>query len=122
VSAEACTSAGKCVFSAGVMARVAYVPLSIACFIAMEVVERRLAACRQWPVVTVMRVKTIIHVTIETVVPVEPGTRSKENAADKPVGPIVAVGRAVIRRIVEVPVGAGRLDTDTDSDLGWPKG
>jgi hypothetical protein len=122
VSAEAGVSTGEGVFSAGVMPGVAYMTLSIACLIAMEVVKRRLAPCRHRPTIAVMRVKAVVHMTIETVVAVEPWTSSNEYAADEPVGPVVAIGRAVIRSIVEIPIWAAGLNANTDSDLSRPQG
>jgi hypothetical protein len=109
-------------FSASVMPGVAYMAPSVTRFIAMEVIERSLAARRQRPTIAIVGVKAIVHMAIETGVTVEPGTRSDEQATDEPVGPVVAVGSAVIGRVVEVAIGADGLDADTDGDLGRPKG
>jgi hypothetical protein len=122
VSPEAGMSTGEGMLSARVMASVAYVALSITCFIAMEVVKRRLAPAGHWPPVAIVWVKAVVHMAIESVVAVEPGTSSNEYAADEPVRPVVAIGRAVIRSIVEIPIWAAGLNANTDSDLSRPQG
>jgi hypothetical protein len=103
----------------GFVAGVAYVAFPVSCLVTLEVVERLRAARRQWPAIAVMRVKAIVHVAVKAVVAVEPWTSSNEDAADKPVGPIVAVGRAVIGGIVEVPIGATGFNANTDGDFPW---
>jgi hypothetical protein len=72
--------------------------------------------------VAVMRVKAVVDVAVEAVRAMEPGTGSKKHAADKPVRAIVAVGRAVIRSIVEVAIGAAGFYSNADTDLGRPHG
>lgn len=120
VSAEASPCTGQSMLSACVMTGIPYVALPVACLIAVKVVERLLASLRQRPTIAIVRVKAVVHVSIETVVAVEPWTSSNEKAAIEPVGPIVAVGRAVIGWIVEVPIGADGLNANTDADLGLP--
>ena len=96
MSAETSSRTGKLVLSAGLMGGVAYVASPVACLIALEMVERPRAARRQRPPISVTRVKAVVHMTIEAAMAVEPWTSPNEQAADKPIGPIVAVGRAVI--------------------------
>ena len=106
---------------AGFMSGVAYVSLSVTRFVAMEVVERRLAARGQRPVVAVVRVKAVVDMAVEAVMAMEPWTSTKEHAANKPVRSIVTVRRAVVWGIVEVSIGAdgGRpSDVDSDPNLG----
>jgi hypothetical protein len=118
----AATASGKGVFAATIMARVAYVTLPVSPLIGVEMVERRLSATRHRSTVTVMRIISIVDVTVEAVRAVKPGASSNKYPAGKPVGTVVAVGSAVIRRIVEVPVGAHRLDSDVDGDLSGRNG
>jgi hypothetical protein len=104
------------------MAGVAYVASAIACFVAVEVVELLLSASRQRSVVPVMRVKAVVNVAVKSARTMEPGTSSKKHPAYKPVRAVVAIRRAVIGSIVEVPIGANRRHSDVDSNLGWPQG
>jgi hypothetical protein len=103
------------------MAGIPNVALPIARLIAVEVVEWRLATLRHRPMVAVMGVIAVVYVSVKAVMAVEPGTSPNENATDKPVRPIVAIGSAVIRRIVEVPIGAAGFNADTHCYLSWPK-
>jgi hypothetical protein len=103
------------------MPGVAYVALPIARLVAVKVVELRLPATWQGPTVTVMRVKAVVNVAIKAVRAMKPGASSKEHAADKPIGPIVAIGRTVIRLIVEVAIRAHGSRSDFDSNLRWPQ-
>ena len=113
-------------FVAGFVAGIPYMALSISRLISLEMGERMVVAGGQRADVAVMGIEAVIHVTEEAVWTVEPGACADEDAADKPVGPIVAIGGAVIRRIVEVPVGAigCRAKVHADRDLGlcgWGK-
>lgn len=121
MSAEAGSSTGKGTLSTCLMARIPDVTLSIARLIAMEVVKRRLAALRHWTAVAVMRVKAVVYMAEKAMMAVEPWTSSNEYAAVKPVGPIVAVGRAVIGSIVKVSIGAAWFNANIDGDLGRPQ-
>src|ERR1700735_4332011 len=101
------------------MAGVAYVALSIASFIALEMLERLSAAWGQRSTIAAVRIGTVVDVTVKTVGAVEPGAGADEYATSEPVGSVVAVGGAVIRRVVEVSIGAyrGCADVDTDRNL-----
>jgi hypothetical protein len=102
------------------MAGVPYVALPVTSFISMEVVEPFLSAPWKRPGVTVVRIEAVIHVAVEAVRPMEPGTGAKEDATRKPVGAVVAVGRAIIGCIVKVSIRADRrpANIDTDGYLG----
>ena len=100
------------------MAGGTYVALSIARFVPLEVIELTCSALREWSSVTVARVITVVDVAVKAARTMKPWTGSDEQPANKPVRAIVAVGRAVIRRVVEVPVGAHRRHSNADSDLG----
>jgi quinol-cytochrome oxidoreductase complex cytochrome b subunit len=97
---------GKGTFIARIMAGVACVASSVARLIAAEVFEWPVAAIRERPMVTEMGVIAVVDMAVETVRAVEPRARSDKHSTHIPVGPIVAVGRTVIRSIVEVPVRA----------------
>jgi hypothetical protein len=110
------------VFAARIMSCVADVALTVAGFIPLEVLEGLSAVIGEGAVVAVTGVIAVIHVPVEAVRAVEPGTGAEEDAADEPVGPIVAVGRAVIGCVVVVAIGADRRSADADGDLGWGSG
>jgi hypothetical protein len=121
VAATSVTAAAvsrKCVLSATLVGSRAYVAASITRLIGREVIEAFGTALRQWTVIAVAGIEAVVHVAIEAGMSVEPGTRAEEDAAQKPVGAVVPVGSAVIRRIVEIPVRAHRSDAYVDGNLG----
>jgi hypothetical protein len=104
---------------AGRMTGVADVTPAVAGFIALEVLERRCSAGGQRAMVAMTRIEAVVDVSIESAWSVEPGTGADEDSAEEPVRTVVAVGRAVVGREVEVAVGAVRLGpyVDADGDL-----
>jgi hypothetical protein len=109
------------VFIARIMVGVAYMALSIPRLVPVEVVERLRTALRQRSMVTLARVVAVVDVAVKAVWAVKPGASSKKHPANKPIGPIVAIGSAVIWLIVEVPIGARRRHSDADANLRWPQ-
>jgi len=109
---------GQSVLAGAIMARVAHVSSPVAGLVAMEVVERPCSAIRQRPCVTVVRIEAVVHVAIEAGTAVEPGAGSDEQAANKPIGPVVSVGSTVIGRVIKVPVGARGRHSNSDGNLG----
>jgi len=67
--------------------------------------------------IPVVPIKVVIHVAPEPLATVVPGTGAYEDSAWKPLGSIVAVRRAIVWRVVEVPVGAHRWWSDLHCDL-----
>lgn len=66
-------------------------------------------------------VKITVDRAVEATRAAEPGTGTEEDSTLKPLGTVVAVGRAVVGSVVEVAVGAGwgrATDVDADRDLG----
>jgi hypothetical protein len=110
------------VFRARVVACGAYVALSIPCLVRVEVGECLLPVCGHWPVVTVMRIVTVIDVTVEAAGTMEPGASTDEDPADEPIRPVVAIGSTAIRGIVEVSVGTHRGYPNVDRDLSRCRG
>jgi len=108
------------VFISGIMLRLADVSAPVAGFVAVEVIEPLCSALGHGTVVAVARIEAVIHVAVEAVRPMEPGTGAKEDATRKPVGAVVAVGRAIIGCIVKVSIRADRrpANIDTDGYLG----
>jgi hypothetical protein len=106
--AAATVVAGERVFTACIMAGTADVAVTVAGFITVEVVELLIATPRQRSVIAVTRIEAVVDVAVEAARAVEPGAGSDEDAVGKPVRPVIAVRRAVIRRIVKVSVGANR--------------
>jgi hypothetical protein len=93
------------------------VTAAVAGLIGLEVSERSGTARRHRTVVAVMGVVAVVDVTDEAARAVEPGAGADEEAADEPVGAIVAVGCAVIGCVVEVAVGADGCSADADNHL-----
>jgi hypothetical protein len=112
------------VFIRRVVTGVAYMALSIPRLVPVEVVERLRTALRQRSMVTVARIKAVVHVAKKAVGAVKPGASPDKHPANKPIGPIVAVGSTVVRLIVEVPIRAhgGRPNVHGDGNLGWRQG
>lgn len=102
------------------MAGIAYVALPVTRFISLKVVEPLRAALRERSSVSVARVIAVVDVAVKAAMAVEPGAGSDKQSAHKPIGPVVAVRSAVIRSVVEVPVGTrgGFPNADADGDLG----
>lgn len=75
------------------------------------------AANRERPVIAEARVVIMIDIAVEADGPMEPRSRAEEDAALKPLRTVVAEGRALIRRVIEIAVWANRRDTDADRDL-----
>ncbi len=86
-------------------------------FIALEMVERLSAASRQRPVVPMVRVETVVHMADKPARPMEPRPGSNEDAAGKPVRPIVPIRRAIVRRIVKVSIRTHRRNANAYRDL-----
>lgn len=112
------------VFGTPFMATVAYMALPIPRLVCVKVVEPLLPAFRQRSGVTMMRIISIVDVAEKAVWAVKPGTGSEKHPTDKPIRPIVAIGCTVIRRIVEVPIGAdgGHSNVYVDTNLGLRQG
>jgi uncharacterized membrane protein len=113
---------GERVFTPRIMAGVAGVALSIASLVAVKVVELLLSTAWQRSTVSVMGVKAVVNVAIKAAWTVKPGTCSEEYSADKPIGAVVSIWSAVVRFVVEVPIGAHRSYSDIDSNLRPPHG
>jgi len=113
---------GKGVLAAGIVASLTYVALAVACFISLEVVEALRAALGERAVVAVAGIEAVIYVSVEAGVAMEPWAGADEDSANEPVGAVIAVRCAVIRRIVEVSVRAHRSDADVDGNLGRSAG
>jgi len=120
--AAATVISGQGMFIAAVVGSVAHVALRIMGLISLEVVELLCPARGHRSMVAVARIIAIVDVAIKAVGAVEPWAGSNEHPARKPIGPIVAVGRAVIRSIVEVAIGAAGFYSNADADLGRPHG
>jgi hypothetical protein len=62
------------------------------------------------------RVVSVIHISVEALGAMEPGTCTDEDSADKPLRPVIAERRTTIWRIVEITVRAdwGYRDRDRD--------
>src|SRR5579863_3275828 len=94
---------------------------SVARFVAVKVIERLSAPLRERPPVTIVRIIPVVDVTPEAVRTTKPGTRSEKHPARKPIGAVVTVRSAIIRRIVKVPIGAYRWRSDADRHLRWSR-
>ena len=93
------------------------VPASITHFVSVEMVERLVPAFRMWTRVAVLRIETVINVTMEVVRTVEPRAGSDEYATAEPLGPVVPVRSAVVWRVVVVAIRARGFGANVDRDL-----
>jgi hypothetical protein len=84
----------------------------------MEVIEGIVSTFRKWTTVAVMWIESVINVAVKTLGAVKPGTGSNEDAAAKPLGPVVSVWSAAVRGIIEVAIWADRRCSDIDGDFG----
>ena len=96
---------------------------SIPHFISLELPWRRgairssFASLRRAALIAVLAVEGVIHMAVEVASAVIPGASSNEDAAMKPLGAVVAVGRAAVGAIAVITVGARRAYTNADGDL-----
>jgi hypothetical protein len=86
-------------------------------FVGVKVRKGALAAIRERTGITVVGIEAIVYVSVEAARPVKPRARPNENAAGEPVGPVIPVGRAIVRSVIEVSVGAHGRHVDTSGDL-----
>ena len=93
--------AGQGVLMATVVIAGPGVATAVARLVAMEVVEGLSAALGERSVIAVTRIVAVVDVAVEVVAAVIPVARSDEDSVHKPIGPVVAVGRALIGSIVK---------------------
>jgi hypothetical protein len=105
------------VFPASVMAGIAGMAMLVNRRVSVEMVERRLAPYGEWSVVAVMRIETVVDMSIKSVRAVEPGTGSDERPTNKPIGPIVTIRCALVGGIVEIAIGTNRRRANADGHL-----
>jgi hypothetical protein len=111
---------GQRVFPTPFMTCVAYVASPISRLVCPKVIEALRPMLRQRSGVTVVRIKAVVNMAVKAARAVKPGASSEEHPANKPIGPIVAIRRAIVRRIIEVPVRANgsRSNIYADGNLG----
>jgi hypothetical protein len=102
----AATGKACAMFAASIVVGGAYVTSPVSRLIPLEMGKRLCSSCRHRSSISMVRIKSIINVAIEAVRTVKPWSGANEHASDKPIGPVVAVGRTVIRRVIEVPIRA----------------
>ena len=89
----------------------------IAGFVGVEVVELAFAASGQRPDITMMRVKAVVDVAVETMRAMEPRACAEKHPPNEPIWSIVAIRRTVIWGVVKVPVRANGRHSNTDGYL-----
>jgi hypothetical protein len=79
----------------------------------------RWSGAARWerPVVALAIVELMIDVAVEVIRPVIPRASADEDAAGKPLRPIIAIRSAVVRRCLVITVGAHRRYSDADTNL-----
>ena len=95
---------GERVLSLRFMATFDHFASSISRLVCLEVVEALRPARRQWAIVAVMGIESVIDVSRKAARTVKPRASSKKDPANEPIRSIVAVRSTVIWSIVEVPV------------------
>ena len=110
---------GERVFFGRIMAGIAYIAATVSRLISLEVVEALGSTRRQRSHISVTRIEAVVDMAEEAVRTVEPRASSDKHSAHKPIGPIVAVGSAVVGGVVEISVGTHGSDADLDRNLGF---
>jgi hypothetical protein len=82
-----------------------------------SVLRRVLSARGHRTVVPLAIVEVVVYVSIEMLRPVKPWSRADENTSGKPLGPIITVWSAVIRRSFIIAVRTNGRFADADCDL-----
>jgi hypothetical protein len=106
------------VFLAGVMLAFHNVASAVSGLVAVEVVVGLISARRHGSFITVTWVKPVIDMAGEVGRAVKPGASSNKHATSKPIGAVVAIRRAAVWRVREVPIGTLGRDSNVDRDLG----
>ena len=84
----------------------------------LRAVLRWSGAARRVPTAVALAiVELMIDVAVEMVRPVIPRAGADEDTASEPLGPIIAIRSAIVRRSLVVPIGANRRYSDTDCNL-----
>ena len=82
------------------------------------VFRRGRAAGRETPVVALAIVELMIDVPVEMIRPVVPRASADEySATAEPLGSIIAIRSAIVRRSLVIPVWANRCYSDVDCNL-----
>jgi hypothetical protein len=68
--------------------------------------------------IAMLWIKAVINMAIEVVRAVKPWAGSDEDASGEPLGSVVPIWSAVVRRVVEVAVWANWRNSNIDRDLG----
>jgi hypothetical protein len=89
-----------------------HIPVPVMGLIALEVVELLRPTRRKRPMVPMPRIKPVVYMPMEPGRPMKPRSRSNKDPTRKPIRPIVPIRRAIIRRIVEVPIWAIRRNAN----------
>lgn len=100
-------------------------PMTVAPLVAMEILNvtrmaigsEAFAALGVIAMVSVVTIEVIVDVSPEVPVTVEPWTCTDEDAACEPLGPVVAIGSAFIRRVVEITIGTDWRRSNLDRNL-----
>src|SRR6266481_5956070 len=100
------------------MTSAACVAVPITHLVSAEVIEGFVSTSRKWTTVAMMWIEAVIHVAVEIVGAMEPGSRSNKDTAGEPLGPVVPVWSAVVRGSVEIAIRANRRRSDIDGNLG----
>jgi|HubBroStandDraft_6_1064221.scaffolds.fasta_scaffold1645643_1 hypothetical protein len=100
-------------FATAVMPGESNVPEAIPCFVGMKVREWTFPAIRKGARITVVGIKAIVNVPIESTRSTKPGSRTNKYTSNEPVWSVVPVGGAAVRGIVKVAIGTvgGKFDT-----------
>jgi hypothetical protein len=80
----------------------------------------RWSSAARWetPVVALAIVELMIDVAVEMIRPVVPRASADEDtAAAEPLGPIIAIRSAIVRRSLVIPAGTTRRFSDADCNL-----
>jgi hypothetical protein len=100
-----------------------YVAVPVVHFISLELLRGSPLRCwlianlGLWAVISVLRVKAVIHLALKVVGAMKPRTRANEGAGIKPLRTKVSVGSTVIRGVVIVTVGTIGGGSYIDGDL-----
>lgn len=100
-------------------------PMTVASLVAMETLNvtrmavgsEVFAAVRVIAMVSVVAIEVIVDVSPEVPVTMEPWTSTDKYAAGEPLGSIVAIGSALIRRVVEITIGTDWRRPNLDRNL-----
>ncbi len=81
-----------------------------------------LSAVWHLAVIAVVRIKTIVYMTMKVAIPMKPRASSDKTSAIEPLRPVISIGRTTIWPVIEIAIRTSWLRADVDGNLRLSSG